>query len=137
LTSKFCNLAPAFTALANVSALGQPVTQEKRSSHAFDNTMPSIPGESPLRVLVRYPHSGLSKPHNHASSAFITADILEGAVRSQADDGPARVYHAGEYFTEKPAHHIVSENASKTEPAKMLAIFVLNTGVQPSSIQNP
>jgi quercetin dioxygenase-like cupin family protein len=53
-------------------------------------------------------------------------------VRSQVDDGPVRVYHAGEYFTEKPgAHHRVSENASKTEPARLLAIFVLDTGEAP------
>lgn len=43
-------------------------------------------------------------------------------------DGGDRVYHAGESWTEKPgAHHRISENASTTEPAKLLAIFVANT----------
>jgi quercetin dioxygenase-like cupin family protein len=54
------------------------------------------------------------------------------------DDGPVKVYHAGESFTEKPgAHHRISENASETEPAKMLAIFVLDTGAAPLSTPDP
>jgi quercetin dioxygenase-like cupin family protein len=101
---------------------------------AFDNPIPNIPGKSILGVVVDYPPGVSNPPHHHAKSAFVTAYVLQGAVRSQVDDGPVRVYHAGEYFTEKPgAHHRVSENASKTEPAKMLAIFVLDTGDVPLS----
>ena len=45
------------------------------------------------------------------------------------DDEPARVYQAGESFFENPgAHHGVSENASETEPASLLAVFVVDTG---------
>ena len=44
------------------------------------------------------------------------------------NDGPKRVYHAGESFYELPgAHHAVSRNASATEPAKLLAVFVVDT----------
>ena len=63
-----------------------------------------------------------------SSSAFITAYVISGAVRSQVDDGPVKIFKAGEHFTEKPgAHHVVSENASDTEPAKILAIFVVDS----------
>ena len=104
------------------------------SNFAFNNAIPNIPGKSLLAVVVNYPPGVSNPPHHHAKSAFVTAYVLEGAVRSQVDDGPLKVYHVGEYFTEKPgAHHMVSENASKTEPAKMLAIFVLDTGDMPLS----
>ena len=44
------------------------------------------------------------------------------------NDGPKRVYHAGESFYELPgAHHAVSRNASATEPAKLLAVFAVDT----------
>ena len=105
-----------------------------KSNLAVDNAIPNIPGKSILAVVVDYPPGSRNPPHHHAASAFVTAYVLQGAVRSQVDDGPVKVYHAGEYFTENPgAHHRISENASKTEPARMLAIFVLNTGDNPLS----
>ena len=103
-----------------------------KSNLAFDNPIPNIPGKSILAVVVDYPPGVSNPPHRHAGSAFVTAYVLQGAVRSQVDDGPAKVYHAGEYFTENPgAHHRISENASKTEPAKLLAIFVVDTNEAP------
>ena len=51
-----------------------------------------------------------------------------GAIRSQVDDDPVTVYHAGESWSEQPhADHRVSENASETKPAKLLAIFITST----------
>jgi quercetin dioxygenase-like cupin family protein len=101
-------------------------------TQAFNHPIPNIPGKSILAVVVDYPPGAKSPPHHHAGSAFITAYVLQGAVRSQVDDGPVTVYRAGEYFTEKPgAHHRVSENASESEPAKLMAIFVLDTGDAP------
>ena len=50
-------------------------------------------------------------------------------VRSQVDDEPARVYRPGEGWFEKPgAHHRVSENASDTRPARLLAVFIVDAG---------
>jgi quercetin dioxygenase-like cupin family protein len=44
------------------------------------------------------------------------------------DDGPRRVYRACESFYETPdSRHPVSRNASKTKPAKLLAVFVVDT----------
>jgi quercetin dioxygenase-like cupin family protein len=127
--------AIALAVLPSAPLLAQSGPQEKPAPYAFDNPIPNIPGKSLLGVVVSYPPGGHSAPHRHAPSAFITAYVLEGAVRSQVDDGPVRVYRAGEYFVEKPgAHHMVSENASQTEPAKMLAIFVLDTGSKPLSM---
>ena len=102
------------------------------SSAAFNLPIPNIPGKSIEALVVDYPPGGGTPAHRHAKSAFITGYVLSGTIRSQVDNGPPRIYHQGEYFTENPgAHHTISENASKTEPAKLLAIFVLDTGEVP------
>ena len=44
------------------------------------------------------------------------------------NNGRKRVYRAGENFYEEPgSRHPVSRNASATEPAKLLAVFVVDT----------
>jgi hypothetical protein len=59
-------------------------------------------------------------------SAFIYATVLEGAIRSQVNDGPVTTCQAGQSFSERPGdRHGVSANASKTKPAKLLAVFVV------------
>jgi quercetin dioxygenase-like cupin family protein len=69
-----------------------------------------------------------SPSHRHPSSAFIYARVLEGAIRSKVNDAPERTYQAGESWTEQPGdHHELSQNASATAPAKLLAIFVVDT----------
>jgi quercetin dioxygenase-like cupin family protein len=79
-------------------------------------------------VLVAYGPGGASPAHTHPASAFIYATVLEGAIRSQVNDGPVTVYRAGESFAELPGdHHSVSANASDTDPAKLLAVFVVDT----------
>ena len=53
---------------------------------------------------------------------------VEGAIRSQVNDGPMTVYEAGQSFSELPGdRHAVSANASETKPAKLLAVFVVDT----------
>ncbi|AHX13376.1 cupin [Dyella jiangningensis] len=98
----------------------------------FAQAIPNLPGKSLVAVEVSYPPGGASTPHHHARSAFIYAYVVSGEIQSQVDDGPMRTYRAGESFYEAPgAHHRVSGNASKTQPAKLLAVFVVDTGEQP------
>ena len=87
-----------------------------------------VPGKSIKGVLVEYGPGGYSPGHTHAKSAFIYATVLEGTIRSQVNDGPVTTYKAGQSFSELPGDsHGVSANASKTKPAKLLAVFVVNT----------
>lgn len=95
---------------------------------AFANSIANIPGKSLVAAVVTYSPGGKTPSHSHAKSAFITAYVLSGAIRSQVDDGPVRVFQAGQSWTEIPgARHVVSENASATESATLLAIFVVDT----------
>lgn len=90
----------------------------------------NVPGKSLTAVVVTYQPGGQSPPHHHAGSVF--AYVLSGAIRSQVSgQGPARIYGAGESFFEPPgSEHLVSANASTTEPASLLAVFVADTGAQ-------
>jgi quercetin dioxygenase-like cupin family protein len=67
--------------------------------------------------------------------AFIYANVLSGANRSQVDDEPAKVYQVGEGFKEMPgSHHRIRENASDKDPASLLAIFVVDSKDKPLTI---
>jgi quercetin dioxygenase-like cupin family protein len=92
----------------------------------------NVPGKSLEAVTVSYPPGAESGAHHHAKSAFIMAYVISGAIRSQVEGEPARVYHAGETWSEAPgAHHTISENASATESAELLAVFLIDTGDGP------
>lgn len=95
----------------------------------FMKEIPNIPGKSLIAAVVTYPPNGASPSHHHAKSAFIYAYILEGEIRSSVDGSAPKIYKAGESFYEDPgSHHAISENASKTKPAKLLAVFVVDSG---------
>jgi len=115
--------------------LGQAVAHDANPGKAsrvtlvYEHELPNVPGKSLKGVLVEYGPGGTSEAHTHPASAFIYATVLEGAIRSQVNDGPVKVYHAGESFSEMPGdRHGVSENASRTKPARLLAVFVVDTG---------
>ena len=94
----------------------------------FEAAIPNIPGKSLLAVEVDYAPGAASPPHTHAKSAFIYAYVISGAIESKVNDGETRIYRAGESWSEPPgALHSISRNASKTESAKLLAVFVLDT----------
>ena len=113
-----------------------PVTVKQ----AFSEKLPHVPGKTLTGIHVTYAPGAKSSPHFHAGSVY--AYVLSGQVRSEnSATGPARVYSAGEGFFEPPgSEHKVSENASDTEPATLLAIFVADDGAtlsRPSAEKNP
>lgn len=97
-------------------------------SIVFDQPLPNVPGKSMRGVLVEYGPGGSSSAHVHPKSAFIYATVLDGAIKSKVNDGPEKTYQAGENFFEIPGdRHGVSANASSTKPARLLAVFVVDT----------
>jgi quercetin dioxygenase-like cupin family protein len=122
-------LAAMVAAFAVVPAVALAETAPREAiSNAFREAIPNIPGKSITAIVVSYPPGGKSPSHRHAGSAFIVGYVLSGAIRSQVNDGSVQVFRAGEHWIEQPgAHHRVSENASTTEPASLLAIFVADT----------
>ena len=115
-------------ALAAISVTGASARDAAKVTLVYDHVLPNVPGKSIKGVLVEYQPGGSSLAHTHPPSAFIYATVLEGAIRSQVNDGPVTTYRAGESFSENPGdRHGVSENASTTEPARLLAVFVVDT----------
>jgi quercetin dioxygenase-like cupin family protein len=105
-----------------------PKSKNAKVTLVYQHELPNVPGKSINGVLVEYGPGGFSPGHQHAKSAFIYATVLEGAIRSKVNDGPVRIYAAGQSFSELPGdRHGVSANASKTKPAKLLAVFVVDT----------
>lgn len=95
----------------------------------FNHVLPNVPGKSLIAVEVSFPPGTAAAPHRHPKSAFLYVYVLSGTVRSQVEGEAAHTYHAGESWFEGPAaHHILAVNTSKTRPAKILAIFVVDTG---------
>jgi quercetin dioxygenase-like cupin family protein len=128
------SIAAVITAIALGTAAGHAHELEQVNA-VFEHPIPNIAGKSLIALVVTYPPGGKSPSHRHAGSAFIYAHVLSGAIRSQVDDEPAKVYRVGEGFHEVPgAHHRVSENASDREPASLLAVFIVDSKDNPVTI---
>ena len=126
-TRFLCGVAFAALSVSVASADNLP-TDKSKVTLVFDHVLPNVPGKSMRGVLVEYQPGGSSPAHTHPKSSFIYATVLEGAIRSKVNDGPEKVYRAGESFAELPGdHHGVSANNSKTQPARLLAVFVVDT----------
>ena len=117
----------AAVAIATATPAAAHGVGEKVTPH-FEQAISNIPGKSLIAVVVDDAPGGASPSHTHAKSAFIFGYVLSGEIESQVNDEPKRVYRAGESFYETPgSRHPVSRNASKTAPAKLLAVFVVDT----------
>jgi quercetin dioxygenase-like cupin family protein len=96
--------------------------------------LPNVTGKSLTAITVTFAPGGKSDKHHHAGSVFVY--VLSGAIRSEnSATGPVKVYKAGESFFEPPGSvHLVSENASATEPATLLTVFVADDGAQLTTV---
>ena len=125
------NRSPLWPVLAaTIGGFVVPVAAQQppgRPTVVASNKLPNVPGKSLTAVLVRYA-PGEAWDRTITPAAFRL--VLSGAIRSEVStSGPAKVYQAGESFFEPPgSDHLVSANASTTEPASLLAIFVADDG---------
>jgi len=91
--------------------------------------LPNVPGKRVTIVRVFYGPGGFTRAHRHGGS--VTAYITRGEIRSQLAGGPVETFKVGQSFFEPPgATHLVSANASNTEPAELIAVFVADEGAQ-------
>jgi len=112
------------------AAQPQPPVAGPQVAPVLTEALPNVPGKKLTAVVVSYGPGGKSASHRHAGSVF--AYVLSGSIRSEnSATGPAKVYKAGEAFFEPAGSvHTVSENASATEPATLLAVFVADDGAR-------
>ena len=125
-----CLLSAAVACLPPLHALAGERTETV--TPALAQAIPNIPGKSLIAVVVDYAPGAASPAHLHAKSAFIYAYVISGSIESRVNDAPKQILRAGDSFYEPPgARHSVSRNASKTKPARLLAVFVVDTGDSP------
>jgi quercetin dioxygenase-like cupin family protein len=118
---------------AGEGAMARPTTTVKPLSC---EKLPNVPGHSITTALVEFPPNAYTPRHRHPGS--VTAFVIKGALRSQMEGGPAVTYTMGQTWFEAPgAIHAFAENASATEPAELLAIFVAEDDCGPLTIPVP
>ena len=123
-------------AMNAVSALAEPLCMTSGAGSTLDTVepigsyaLPNVPGKRVTIVRVFYGPGGFTAPHRHAGS--VTAYITKGEIRSQLGGGPVETFQVGQSFFEPPgATHLVSANASNSEPAELIAVFVADEGAQ-------
>ena len=147
ITGFACAVAIAGTlplAISATPAFPAPLCAELSSSAAALNkveviasqALPNVPGKRVTVVRVSYGPGGFTPPHRHGGS--VTAYITKGEVRSQLNGGPLETFGIGQSFFEPPGTtHLVSANASNTEPAELIAVFVADEGAELTTLLDP
>lgn len=121
---------------------GTAAAQQRATSHAAarrDVIRQELPGE-PLRdislIEVTYPPATGSPPHLHANG--VMAFVVSGTIISKVGDGTEQTFHSGDAWWEPPgAIHRISRNASSTEPATLLAIYVAPKSATADDLMKP
>jgi quercetin dioxygenase-like cupin family protein len=108
-------------ALATLTASAETIAPVMKQS------IPEAPGKNVLIATVSYKPGQASEAHMHPGSIF--AYVLQGHVTSQLEGSPPKTFGPGESWYEAPgAHHVVSKNASATQPAKLLVFAIAGEG---------
>lgn len=99
-------------------------------------TLPGDPPHEITLVKVNYPPGTGSPAHQHANG--VMAFVVSGSIASKVGDAPEQTYRAGEaWWAPVGAIHRVSRNASATEPATLLAIYIAPTGATAEQLMKP
>jgi quercetin dioxygenase-like cupin family protein len=89
----------------------------------MDKDLSGAPDKELLMLTVEYLPGGASLPHRHDAQVFVY--VLQGELLMQVAGSPAVTLRRGQTFYENPTDvHMVSANASKTAPAKILVFIV-------------
>jgi quercetin dioxygenase-like cupin family protein len=127
----------AATSVAGPAAAQQPAA--RGASTRRDVIKQELPGEPPrdlMLVEVTYPPGKGSPAHLHANG--VMAFVVSGSIASKVGDGPEQTFGAGNAWWEPPgAIHRVSRNASSSEPATLLAIYIAPKGATPADLMKP
>ena len=123
--------APSVAATQLVPERGAPTRRD-----VINQRLPGEPERNISLVEVSYPPGTGSPPHMHANG--VMAFVVSGTIVSKVGNGPEQTFHAGDAWWEpEGAIHRVSRNASSTESATLLAIYVAPKGAMPADLITP
>jgi quercetin dioxygenase-like cupin family protein len=118
-----CAVAGASVLMASLGASADSGSARELMRRALEGA----PGEEALLLTVEYAPGGASLPHRHDAQVFVY--VLSGHVRMQVAGGSELTLGPGDTFYEGPKDtHVVSANASATEPARILVFMVKTEG---------
>jgi catalase len=121
---RFC----ASISIAALLTAGFPTARAEQIKPVFQHDLPAAAGKALTVVEVSFAPGTKADAHRHGQ-AFVYAYVLFGTIRSQLAGEPARTYRAGEGWFEPPgARHLLTENLSRTAPARLLVAFIANPG---------
>ncbi|WP_432850544.1 cupin domain-containing protein [Amycolatopsis sp. CA-161197] len=124
--------APAQTPTAATAPMPATASQPPTETLTplLQQALPNVQGKTLTSVIVTLPPGARAAPHRHGD-AFVYAYVLDGTVRSQLEGQPVSTYRQGQNWIEQPgAHHVLTENTSSTERARLLVVFVADPGAQ-------
>ena len=137
--SSFISLvaATAATSFARAaSAQQQAPASASMQREVIKQELPGEPSRDLVLVEVTYPPGAGSPPHLHANG--VMAFVVSGTIASKVNDEPEQTFHAGSAWWEPPGSvHRISRNASSTEPATLLAIYIAPQGAPAADLYKP
>lgn len=90
-------------------------------------SLPDIPGKEAQIIIVEYLPGAVDPVHRHDAHAFVY--VLEGTIVMQVKGDREVTLKPGQTYYEGPEDvHIVGRNASSTERARFLVVFVKRAG---------
>ena len=106
---------------------GTLMAQEAKVTELFSKDLADFPGKEGLMITVEYPPGTVDPIHRHNAHGFIY--VLEGSIVMQVRGGKEVTLTPGQTFYEGPKDvHVVGRNASKTQPAKFVVVFLKDKG---------
>jgi quercetin dioxygenase-like cupin family protein len=124
-----CGIVFAALSLGHATAADSTTDKSKEAkvTELFAKDMADFPGKEGLMLLIEYPPGSKDPVHRHNAHGFIY--VLEGSIIMQIRGGKEVTLTPGQTFYEGPEDvHVVGRNASETEPAKFLVVFVKDKG---------
>jgi quercetin dioxygenase-like cupin family protein len=128
-------LALTVTTSATMPAVAQQpapatsvATRANEVTALMKQALGDVPGREVVVITLDIPPGGGSAPHRHPGH-HVFGYVLEGSYKLKLDQGDEKILTKGQTFYEAPGQlHAVSANGSATEPAKVLAVIVAESG---------
>src|SRR5262245_3977150 len=122
------SLAAIIGAAALVPASSQQPAPATKVTTVMKEALPEFPGREVIMITLDIPPGAASPPHRHPGH-HVFGYVLEGTYKIKIDQGPEMVLTKGQTFHEAPGQlHAVSANGSQTEPAKVVAFLIVESG---------
>jgi quercetin dioxygenase-like cupin family protein len=122
------SLAAILGTAALVPASSQQPAPATKVTTVMKQALPEIPGREVIVITLDIPPGASSPPHRHPGH-HVFGYVLEGSYKIKVDQGQETVLTKGQTFHEAPGQlHAVSANASQTEPARVVAFMIVESG---------